>query len=500
MPRAPSLLIGALVALLAYAALVHGAAQIPDENRLQVALALVAIAACAAWLFDGGLRLSAPRLGWIGVGLLFGFVVWTGISLAWSVAPDRTWTEFNRAIAYVIVLVLALCAGASHPRAVERLAVGWLGIACVAGLWALGGKVAPWIHVGPFDLNHTAGFSRLRAPLDYWNALALALVLGVPIALRLAVEREVRPRLRLAAVAAMYLLVVVIALTYSRGGVVALVIAVAIAIALARARVQSVLLFGATCVAAVPPLALALTAHDLTTDGVPVSQRTPEGLLLGGVLLVSCAALLAFAWWLGRRNVEIPMAWRGSRRVVGGVAVGVAVALLVAMVGFGVSDRGLGGTVAAQVSTFTQEHGQRLTDPKRLLSTNSGNRWVWWKEAAGAWSDRPLVGWGAGSFPVLHLQYRHNRLEVLQPHSVPMQILSETGLIGAVLALGGIVVLLVVGLRRVLGDAFGPGRGMAAALLAARSPESFAARRFTPRTSTRGPPTGWSTGTGTSPG
>src|SRR3954469_10050764 len=76
-PRAPSLLIGALVVLLAYGAFAHGAAQMPDENRLQVALALVAIAACAAWLFDGGLRLSAPRLAWIGVGLLVGFVVWT---------------------------------------------------------------------------------------------------------------------------------------------------------------------------------------------------------------------------------------------------------------------------------------------------------------------------------------------------------------------------------------------------------------------------------------
>jgi hypothetical protein len=463
-PSAPTLLLGALLAALAYGTFAHGAAQIPDENRLQVALALVAIAACVAWLLDGGLRLRTTRLGWIGLGLLVAFVAWTAISLAWSVAPDRTWTEFNRATMYALVLVLGLCVGSSHPRAVERLAVGWLVIASAVALYALGGKVAPWIHIGPFDLNHTAGFSRLRAPLDYWNALALVLVMAAPVALRIAVERVVALRWRLAAVASLYLLFVVIALTYSRGGIVALVIALAVAAGLARARMRCLVLTLATVVATVPALAFALSAHSLTTDGVPVADRTGDGLVLAGLMAVSCAALLVAAWRLDRARLAIPTEWRASRRLGRALVIGAAVLLVVAMVGFGVSDRGLGGTVSAQVNKFTQIHEQRLTDPKRLLSTNAGNRWVWWKEAAGAFSDRPIAGWGAGSFPVLHLQYRHNRLSVLQPHSVPLQFLAETGVIGAVLALGAIVVLIVAGLQRVRALPFGPARGAAAAL------------------------------------
>src|SRR5207244_11008526 len=82
--------------------------------------------------------------------------------------------------------------------------------------------------------------------------------------------------------------------------------------------------------------------------------------------------------------------------------------------------------------------------------TNCGNGWWWWSEAAGAWSARPLQGWGAGSFPVLHLEYRTNDLNVLQPHSVPLQLLAETGLVGALLALGGLVALAVAAVRRVL--------------------------------------------------
>jgi hypothetical protein len=91
---------------------------------------------------------------------------------------------------------------------------------------------------------------------------------------------------------------------------------------------------------------------------------------------------------------------------------------------------------------------------------------VWWKEAAGAFSDRPLVGWGAGSFPVLHLLYRQNSLRVQHSHSVPLQWLAETGIIGALLAIGGYVLLTGAGVKSVRSKA-GSERLVAAALLAA---------------------------------
>ena len=68
---------------------------------------------------------------------------------------------------------------------------------------------------------------------------------------------------------------------------------------------------------------------------------------------------------------------------------------------------------------------------------------MWWKEAFGAFADRPVAGYGAGSFPVIHLQYRKNELAVRQPHDVPLEFLSETGLIGGVLGVGAVVALLV---------------------------------------------------------
>src|SRR5919201_2354057 len=105
-PRAATALLVALIAATAYAAFADGAVGLPRESRLQVGIALVAAVAAAAWLWDGGLRLRAPAAAWTGIGLLVCFAVWTGISLAWSVAPDRTWEELNRAVAYLLVALL----------------------------------------------------------------------------------------------------------------------------------------------------------------------------------------------------------------------------------------------------------------------------------------------------------------------------------------------------------------------------------------------------------
>jgi hypothetical protein len=81
-------------------------------------------------------------------------------------------------------------------------------------------------------------------------------------------------------------------------------------------------------------------------------------------------------------------------------------------------------------------------------------------------SDRPLGGWGAGSFGVMHPLYRRDMITVLQPHSVPLQFLAETGIVGALLAIGAYVLLLLAGVRSARRRPAGGERLLAAALLA----------------------------------
>src|SRR4051794_38796975 len=109
-PRRGTLLALALLLACAYAAFAHGAVRIPDETWLQVGLEVVALLAVAAWLSrrEG---LQTTREGRLGIALLGAFGAWCAITMLWSVAPDQSWLEANRAIAYALAVMLAVGLG-----------------------------------------------------------------------------------------------------------------------------------------------------------------------------------------------------------------------------------------------------------------------------------------------------------------------------------------------------------------------------------------------------
>jgi hypothetical protein len=465
--RAPTALLAALLGLLAYACFAHGAARQPGEAWLEIGLVALALGAGATGLLGGPVRLRAPRAALAGVALLALFAVWSGVSLGWSIAPDRTWAELNRALAYALAAGLGLAIGASAPRAVERFAAGWLGVALLVALYALGGKIVPGLHLGPLDLDHTDDVARLRAPLEYWNALALVCVMAVPVAVCLASDRERRPRLRLAALLALYVLGLTIGLTYSRGGVVGVVVVAIVLTALGGARLRGLAVLALGLGATAIPLAVAFSRLGLKANGAPLALRAHDGRIFGAVVL-GCGLLLLGAG-LAALRAEDRIAWtaRRSRLTTRALAGAAALVALLALAGLAGSQRGVGGSVSHAWDEFTTVKQQSQFDPVRLVSTNSGNRWVWWKEAAGAWSDAPLVGHGAGSFALLHKRYRAQPLPVTQAHSVPLEALAETGIVGLLLLGGGVLALLAAALARLRATPAGPERDLGVALVAA---------------------------------
>ncbi len=468
--RAPGLLLVGLLATLVYAVFAHGATDTPAETRVQLALALLALL-CGGAILTGNpvLRLQAPATARWGVGLLLAFAVWCGLSLLWSVAPDETWTQVNRALAYALVAGLGLVAGASVLRCVERLAIGWLLLVVAVALYALGGKTFPGLHVdGLFDLDQGGGLARLRAPLQYWNALALVLVMGLPVALRLALDRTRREAVRVGAVLAAALFVLDLGMTYSRGGLLALAAALAVLVTLGGAgRLKSVLVLAVAALGAAAPLAYALTRNPLSDSGVPLGDRIAAGRILALITVVSGVALAFVVRVLLAREDRVR--WSAARtRSTGRLAVtaGAFVLCLAAVAAAG-SPKGLPANVDDGVRSFTVPAQDKQLDPSRLATTNSGNRGGWGEEAAGAFSDRPAEGFGAGSFRVTHLQYRTNVIPVVQPHSVPLQFLAETGLVGFLLAYAGIGALLWAAVARVRRLEGGRERDLAVGLLAA---------------------------------
>ncbi|MDX6645046.1 MAG: hypothetical protein QOK40_773, partial [Miltoncostaeaceae bacterium] len=395
-------------------------------------LALLVAAPAAVWALwrargAPALRTRPARLALAG---LCGLVVWTGASILWARAPDLAWIELNRALLALAALAVGLALGTLVPRAPERLAVG-LGLAAVPAVaWGLGSKVLPTL------LGADGDPARLGVPLGYSNALALVVVIAVPGALW-AGARPGAPRYAAPLAAAWTCaLFVTLLLTYSRGGLLALAVALAAVLALAPWRLGAAVTALAAAVAAVLPAAYGLSAGRQTADGLLAAERRGAGLALGWRLAVGMAAAAALAI-VGQRlaprlaaRVHVP---RPRRRgaIVAAAAACVVVALGAGAVAAG-QDNGLGN------------------DPGHLVSFDANHRLAWWGEAWRAFLDEPLAGSGAGSFPLLHLQERHDaddRLNVRQPHQLALQLGAELGIVGIAL-MAAVVAGIAWGARR----------------------------------------------------
>jgi hypothetical protein len=431
-----ALALGLLVVTL-YAVFAHGANAIPAEPRVQVGLEGLGAVMAAVCLWTGTVRLAAPRAAWAGIALLGAFAVWSGISVLWSITPDLTWIEFNRVVSYGLVVLISLAISSSLPNPIRFIVPALLGLIVIVSLYGLGQKLLPGLHVaGLLDLNQTGRVARLQEPLGYWNALALLLAMGVPLAWAVAAQRGGHRSLRLGAIVSLELILVAGGFTTSRGALLALLVAGASLLLLAHERLRLLLWLGMGALAALPPLVLGLTSHALTGDGVALGSREHAGLLLLIVVTGSAVVLTLAADRIISLEASFQLAPAARQRIVKALLAAAGLAVPAVLVGLAASSRGLPGTVSHAWSSFTEAQGISVSNPDRLLSIDSANRWVWWKEALGAFWDRPLGGWGAGSFPAVHLLYRHDFLPVTHAHSAPLEWLAETGLVGLLLAAG----------------------------------------------------------------
>jgi hypothetical protein len=79
----------------------------------------------------------------------------------------------------------------------------------------------------------------------------------------------------------------------------------------------------------------------------------------------------------------------------------------------------------------------------RLTNTSSNFRFTWWGQAVHGWKHAKLLGTGAGTFHVTNLLYRRVYLDyATEPHNLPLQFLTEVGIVGLALLLLTAFVLL----------------------------------------------------------
>jgi O-Antigen ligase/TPR repeat len=431
-----------------------------DRGGLLAAVAAAGVCFCA--LFFGGADSTAP-LVWIGgaalllaavallrpltldrpsvllVGGLAGLAVVCGLSLIWSISPDRTWTTTNRTLVYLAFALLGLAVGARLERAQAAIGAAVL-LALLVG-WALLAKAVPSLYT---DYGRLA---RLRAPLGYWNELALLCDAGVAVALWLAVVRR-----RIEGIVLLYGLLLTLLLTYSRFGVV-LACAVAIAwIVLDPRRVESLAAALVAGGAAAAAFGVALALPGITNDGQPRHVRSHDGWIFALVVVALALLVAAVAAALRTRTVTERVRVRVERAaaVAAVVLAAAGVAVCIAFAGHLWHE-------------FTNPGNTQVVNTQSRLGSARSDRWVWWQEAWHAFTRHPLGGTGAGTFELTNQMLRHAPVVVDEPHNTPLQFLTETGIAGFALYLAAAAGALA-GAWRVRRDAAGVALGLAVAV------------------------------------
>jgi hypothetical protein len=397
-----------------------------------IGAAAIAFAAVALALGFWGL-LPWPGLDQMGlafIGLLTAFVVWNGLSVIWSVAPDRSWEYVNRGFVYLAFTVIGVAIGAAVPSAVRAAAGGLTVLLAAVLVWSLAGKVVP--NLFP-DGARTA---RLRDPIGYWNGLALLAAIALVLGLWFAVRREHPRWLRAGAVVLCFLASVALLLTYSRGGVVVALIAVGVFLALCAQRLEAM---AALLIAVVPAIVVsgwAFSQPEIVDDLQPYDDRLHSGLILGAALLTA-GGLVGVGAYVAA-GLEVRWSPRLRWKVTGlQLAGGAAVALLVAVLA---SSGGHPlGWARDGFREFTNPASAAGTGPERLASLSSNNRWTWWEEAWTLFENDPVEGRGAGSFAIARRPIRTNTTFATEPHNIALQFLAETGVIGFLLIAGAAV-------------------------------------------------------------
>jgi hypothetical protein len=399
------------------------------------------VIACAL-LFFLALRVAVvdrPFAGWsrslaLPAGALALFACWSLLSFAWADAAGRTILEACRVLPYLLTLVV-FAALPWSPLRLRRTAGGIALAVVVVAIAGLASRLAP-------DVVHTAvGIQpeRLSFPLTYWNALALLAAIGLVICCAFASETDGVTAVRAAAAAALPGLAVTILLTYSRGGVaIAALMLVLYAVLVRPAGAVTTLL--STALPAAIAVAFAYRA-DLLASADPTSgAAAAQGHRVAAILLACTVAAAVLQFLLVTRveprlslptSLRRPLASRRTRWVLA-LALAAVIALPVAR------------AVVHQVSGFSaRPSAAALADTRNRLSDPSSNgRVQYWRAAFDGFRRAPIKGTGAGTYQFDWWRYRSVPQTVTEAHSLYLQALGETGIIGLILILAALLPLL----------------------------------------------------------
>ncbi len=388
-----------------------------------------------AALIAGPVRL--PRRAVVAAAAIAALALLSLASALWTDSIEQALVEGNRLLIYAAALALFVVLLRSDRGAVLALAAFAVAAAVVAGS----------VLAGLLRGDETLFLGgRLNEPLGYINGQASFFVLAFWPCLALAERRRSRPGFAGLGLAAATLFAGLTVLGQSRGAVLAGALSLLVVLALLPGRLRRIvaLLVSAACLAPAMPQLL----------DVYRSAGAGQELRGAGVALLLAAVAAGFAWELLVAFEERASATgiRARRAVAAGVAA-LAVAGAVAAV---VSADRIAGFADRQYMAFVTLGGPRGEPTASRLASGAGNRYDYWRVAADAWRAHPVAGVGAGGYDKPYFAQRTTSEDIRQPHSLPLQLLAELGIVGALLFVAALVLVAAGAWRRILDGARAP--------------------------------------------
>ena len=381
----------------------------------------------------------------VALAALGAFTLWSFASIGWAEVKGDAWDGANRTLVYFTVFALFALPAWRAASAGVVLGAYSFGIAGI-GL----GTLITVSGAGDPSLSFLKG--SLIDPTGYHNATAALFAPAAIIALHFGSRRETPWPLRGLLLSASTICAEMVIPAQSRGGAIVFPLALLVYFALVPGRVRALVALlpvaAATAIAAGPLLDIYSAAkNDAGLAGVVDDAASTVWLSL--VFALVAGTVIGLADTL----IEVPA------RVARGIAIGCAA---LAVAGFA------SGAVVALNATGNPVHWaeDRWDDFKggyndtlgsnRFSGSLGSNRYDFWRVGMDEFARHPLAGVGSDNFSVAYLRDRKSTEEPIHPHSLEVRVLSQTGMVGALLFVAFVVCAIaaaVRGLRR--GTRFG---------------------------------------------
>jgi tetratricopeptide (TPR) repeat protein len=391
-----------------------------------------------ATLVASGAALRPTRGHVAGLAALAGLALWTALSASWSPVPALARDEALLALFYASALAVPLLTLRTEAQRLGAIAI----VVATSVLLAVATSARLLAESSPADLYWG---NRLASPMGYPGADAALFLLSFWPAVALSANRRLPPVVRALALGGAVALLAGWLMTQSRAGTVSLAVSAVVVFAVAPGRLRLL-------VPLILAAALAGSSYETLTDpfqeeGAALDEAIRDAARWTLVLsLAGVAVGIAYALFDLRLRVPARLARAAGYAAVVAVALGAAAGVG----GFLLAVEEPRGYLGDRWEEFKRQP-ERETGSSHLVAIGS-NRYDFWRVALDEFSEHPIAGAGGRAFGPAYLREGDTDETPKRSHSLPLDVLSETGLVGLVLLVGALAPFAWTVLRRARSD------------------------------------------------